>query len=79
MIYLKKPDGTIQQIETEDEQQMRQALNIDKQLAAQKGEEFGEVYMWKMVLQNLYKVKHYILGQYLSVRYQKRNTRKRYL
>lgn len=44
MIYLKKPDGTIQQIETEDEQQMRQALNIDKQLAAQKGEDFGEVY-----------------------------------
>lgn len=44
MIYLKKPDGTIQQIETEDEQRMRQALQIDKQLAAQKGEEFGEVY-----------------------------------
>jgi len=30
MIYLKKPDGTIQKIETDDEQQMRQALNIDK-------------------------------------------------
>ena len=44
MIYLKKPDGTIQQIETEDEQQMQQALDIDKQLAAQKGEDFGEIY-----------------------------------
>lgn len=44
MIYLKKPDGTIKQYEAEDEQQMRQALNIDKQLAAQKGEDFGEVY-----------------------------------
>lgn len=44
MIYLKKPDGTIQQFESDDDQQTRQALNIDKQLAAQKGEEFGEVY-----------------------------------
>lgn len=44
MIYLKKPDGTIQKFESDDDKQMRQALNIDKQLAAQKGEEFGEVY-----------------------------------
>ena len=44
MIYLKKPDGTIQQFESDDDQQMRQALNIDKQLAAQKGEVFGNVY-----------------------------------
>lgn len=44
MIYLKKPDGTIIQHDTDDEQQMQQALNIDKQLAAQKGEEFGEIY-----------------------------------
>lgn len=44
MIYLKKPDGTIQKFESDDDKQMRQALNIDKQLAAQKGEEFGKVY-----------------------------------
>ena len=44
MIYLKKPDGTIQKFESDDDQQMRRALNIDKQLAAQKGDEFGEVY-----------------------------------
>lgn len=44
MIYLKKPDGTIQKFESDDDKQMRQALNIDKQLAAQKGEEFDEVY-----------------------------------
>jgi hypothetical protein len=44
MIYLKKPDGTIIQHDTDDEQQMLQALNIDKQLAAQKGEKFGDIY-----------------------------------
>lgn len=44
MIYVKKPDGTIIQHDTKDAQQMRQALQIDQQLAAQKGEEFGNIY-----------------------------------
>ncbi|PKL17865.1 MAG: hypothetical protein CVV49_08795 [Spirochaetae bacterium HGW-Spirochaetae-5] len=37
MIYLKKPVGTIHQFEDD----MRQALNIDKEI---QGESFGEIY-----------------------------------
>jgi hypothetical protein len=47
MIYLKKPDGTIQQYEiegTDEERQLREGLNIDRQLYAQRGVELGEIY-----------------------------------
>lgn len=47
MIYLKKPDGTIKQYDTVDadeERQLREGLNIDRQLYAQRGVELGEIY-----------------------------------
>ena len=47
MIYHKKPDGTIEQIETTDEEnriQKIQAYNLDKQLSEQRGIEFGTIY-----------------------------------
>jgi len=37
MIYLKKPDGTIEQFEDD----MRRALDLDKEI---QGESFGEIY-----------------------------------
>ena len=47
MIFIKQPDGKIEQIETIDEndrvQKMR-AYNLDKQLAEQQGKEYGTVY-----------------------------------
>ena len=40
MIYLKKPDGKIEQFKDD----MKQALQLDKELFEQRGEEFGEIY-----------------------------------
>jgi len=39
-IYLKKPDGTIEQYEDD----MKRALQIDKELYKQQGNDFGEIY-----------------------------------
>ncbi len=47
MIYIKHPDGKIEQIETIDENnrvQKIKAHNLDKQLAEQQGKEYGTVY-----------------------------------
>lgn len=47
MIYIKYPDGKIEQIETIDENdrvQKIRAYNLDKQLAEQQGKEYGTVY-----------------------------------
>ena len=40
MIYLKKPDGTIEQYEDD----MKRALQIDKELYKQQGNDFGTIY-----------------------------------
>jgi len=40
MIYVKKPDGTIEQYEDD----MNRALQIDKELYKQQGNDFGEIY-----------------------------------
>lgn len=40
MKYLKKPDGTIEQFEDE----RLYAYNLDRQIAEQKGEDFGSIY-----------------------------------
>ena len=40
MIYVKKPDGTIEQYEDD----MKRALQIDKELYKQQGNDFGEIY-----------------------------------
>lgn len=46
MIYHKKPDGSIEQIETTEENKtdMLRAYNLDKELAEQRGQEFGTIY-----------------------------------
>ena len=46
MIYHKKPDGQIEQIETTEENKsdIVRAYNLDKQLAEQRGQEFGIIY-----------------------------------
>lgn len=46
MIYHKKPDGQIEQIETTEETKadIARAYNLDKQLAEQRGQEFGTIY-----------------------------------
>ena len=40
MIYVKKPDGTIEQYEDD----MKRALQIDKELYKQQGNDFGTIY-----------------------------------
>ena len=40
MIYVKKPNGTIEQYEDD----MKRALQIDKELYKQQGKDFGEIY-----------------------------------
>lgn len=46
MIYHKKSDGNIEQIETTEENKADKirAYNLDKQLAEQQGREFGTIY-----------------------------------